>query len=153
MADLLPFKAKIKTFSIVKCAESAGAFLETAITSPASAAAYLRPLFDQEDSGREHFAVLFLNTKQRPIAAKILFSGSVNEAAVYPREIARAALLLNAKAVIVAHNHPSGEVTPSAEDIALSRRIKMGLALLDIQLHDSLVLSVGDGRYHAIGIT
>lgn len=146
-----PYRAKLKTFTILKVAESQ-TLPESPISTPAAAAGYLLPFFQASDAGREHFAVLFLNAKHHPIAAKVLFSGSSSETAVYPREIARAAVLVGASALVIAHNHPTGDLTPSAEDICLTRRVQDGLRLLDIRLLDSLVIDE-DGRYIAINKT
>lgn len=146
-----PYRARLKTFAVVKVAEPSQPSPRP-ITTPAEAAEYLLPFFLAADAGREHFAVLLLNAKHHAIAAKILFSGSSSETAVYPKEIARAALLVGASAMVIAHNHPTGDLTPSAEDSALTRRVEGALKLLDIRLLDSLVLG-DDGRYVAINKT
>jgi DNA repair protein RadC len=91
----------------------------------------------------EVFAALFLDTKHRVIAFTEIFRGTVDGAEVHPREVAREALKHNAAAIILAHNHPSGNSEPSAADRAVTARLKQSLALLDIRVLDHFV--IGDG--------
>lgn len=91
----------------------------------------------------EVFAALFLDTRHRALAFEELFRGSVDGAEVHPREVVRRALVHNAAAVIVGHNHPSGSAEPSAADRAVTARLKQALALVDIRLLDHFV--IGDG--------
>lgn len=92
----------------------------------------------------EVFAVLFLDTRHRPVAFERLFNGTIDGATVYPRVVAVRALELNASAVIFAHNHPSGINEPSLADQAITRRLRDALALLDIRVLDHFV--IGDGK-------
>jgi len=112
------------------------------------------PLSNAEDAGQyfsarlrphkqEVFAVLFLDTKHCAIAFEELFSGTIDRSQVHPREVARRALAHNASAVIVGHNHPSGNPEPSAADRSLTERLRSALDLLEIRLLDHFV--VGDG--------
>lgn len=89
---------------------------------------------------REVFAAVFLDTRHRLIEYAELFFGSVDGAEVHPRELVRQALLLNSAAVVVAHNHPSGEPEPSAADRALTSRLKQALSLIDVRLLDHFVV-------------
>jgi DNA repair protein RadC len=91
----------------------------------------------------ETFAVMFLDTRHRLLAFEELFRGTVNAAEVYPREVARRALTHNASAVIVGHNHPSGNPEPSASDHAVTQRLQHALKLIDVDLLDHFI--VGDG--------
>lgn len=91
----------------------------------------------------EVFAALFLDTRHRAIAFEELFRGTIDGAEVHPREVAQRALTLHASAVIVGHNHPSGNGEPSAADRAVTLRLKQALSLLDIRLLDHFV--IGDG--------
>lgn len=95
------------------------------------------------DKGAETFAALFLDARHRRIAFEELFHGTVDAAEVYPREVARRALVHNAAAVIVGHNHPSGSANPSDADVAVTRRLKQALLLVDVRLLDHFI--VGDG--------
>lgn len=94
---------------------------------------------------REVFLVLLLDTRHRLLVCRELFNGTINEARVYPREVVREALLASAAAVIVAHNHPSGETRPSSADIALTQTLKSALAVVDIPLLDHFI--VGQGQH------
>lgn len=89
---------------------------------------------------REVFAVAFLDTRHRLINYAELFQGTVDGAEVHPREVVRGALLHNAAALIVAHNHPSGSPEPSAADRAVTARLKQALALVDVRLLDHIIV-------------
>ena len=93
---------------------------------------------------QEVFACLFLDTKCRVIRYEEMFHGTVNEAKIYPREVVRRSLQLNASAVIFAHNHPSGDSTPSSADKMITERLKFALAAIDVKILDHLV--IGEGR-------
>jgi DNA repair protein RadC len=112
-----------------------------ALTNPDDTRNYLM----SELSGRayEVFACLFLDNKHRLIKFEELFFGTIDGASVYPREVVRKALQHNAAAVILAHNHPSGVADPSNADIAITRRLKEALGLIDVRVLDHLV--IGDG--------
>jgi len=111
------------------------------LTSPELTRAFLASRLRHRD--REVFLGLFLDNRHRLLAAEELFVGTLHAATVHPREVARRALGLNAAALIVAHNHPSGSAEPSAADIALTRRLREALELVDVRLLDHFV--VGDG--------
>ncbi len=96
------------------------------------------------DRKNEVFCVLFLDNRHRVLAFEELFQGTLNGTAVYPREVVKRALRLNAAAVILVHNHPSGVAEPSRADELLTNRLKEALTLVDIRLLDHLV--VGDGE-------
>jgi DNA repair protein RadC len=112
-----------------------------ALTSPAVAGDYLRLWLGRRPN--EVFAALFLDNRHRVIAAEELFQGTIDGASVHPREVVRRAIAHNAAALIVAHNHPSGVAEPSAADLAITRRLREALALVDIRLVDHLI--VGEG--------
>ena len=88
----------------------------------------------------EQFRILFLDLKNILIADEEQAEGSVGHVAVYPREVAKRALELNASALILVHNHPSGDPTPSAEDISMTRSVELACQTLGITLHDHLVI-------------
>lgn len=108
-------------------------------SSAASTRRYLQAQLRGEP--REVFAALYLDNRHRLIRYEPLFFGTIDSAAVYPREIARRALELNSAALIVAHNHPSGVAEPSDADVRITRRISDALALLDIRLLDHCVVA------------
>jgi len=93
----------------------------------------------------EVFACLFLDNKHRLIAFEKLFQGTIDAAAVYPREVVRRAMEHNAAAVILAHNHPSGVAEPSQSDHAITRRLVEALGLVEVRVLDHLV--IGDGGW------
>lgn len=93
-------------------------------------------------AGLEHevFAVLFLDSQHGLIEYVEMFRGTLNATAVYPREVVKAALLRNAAAVILSHNHPSGNSEPSQADKLLTQRLKEALALVDVHTLDHIVV-------------
>jgi DNA repair protein RadC len=93
----------------------------------------------------EQFRVLFLDTRNRLLADEAQARGTVNHTPVYPREVARRAMELHATALILVHNHPSGDPTPSRDDIVMTQRIDAALSTLSVRLHDHVI--VGNGRY------
>lgn len=92
-------------------------------------------------AAREHFVVLFLDRKNRLIESQTLSTGTVDHAPVYPREVVRAALLRDASALILIHNHPSGDTTPSRADIDMTRDIQRACKPLGIAVHDHIIIS------------
>lgn len=111
------------------------------LASPKAVAEYLRVLF----AGQEHetFVTLFLNSQNRLIAAEEMFRGTLTTTAVYPREIVKRGLKLNAAAAIFAHNHPSGTLDPSVSDVCLTEHLKQALATVDIVVLDHFVIAGG----------
>ena len=93
---------------------------------------------------REVFACLYLDTKHQVIAFKELFFGTIDGASVHPREVVKSALQHNAAAVIFAHNHPSGNSTPSQSDIDITKQLISALKLIDIRVLDHLIIGNGD---------
>ena len=89
---------------------------------------------------REEFRVLYLNNQNQLIAGETLFTGTINRTEVHPREVIKRALYHNAAAVVLAHNHPSGEVTPSKADRLITERLVQALALVDIRVPDHLIV-------------
>jgi DNA repair protein RadC len=91
----------------------------------------------------EVFAVMMLDTHHRLIAWRELFRGTLTQTSVYPREVVKEALALNAAAVLLVHNHPSGVGEPSRADEALTQLLKQALALVDVRVVDHLVVAGG----------
>lgn len=98
------------------------------------------------DADQEHFILLALNQQHAITGYKVIASGGMTEASIDPKIVFRAALLLGATAVIVAHNHPSGNPTPSAEDRAITRQLKQAAEILTFRLLDSLIVT-GTGYF------
>jgi DNA repair protein RadC len=111
------------------------------LNDPATCGAFFRLRLASEL--REHFEAAFLNNRHQLIAVERLFSGTVDGAEVHPRVVVQRALALNAAAVLLAHNHPSGNTDPSAADRALTTRMKAALGLVDIRLLDHFVVTAG----------
>ncbi|WGE35953.1 DNA repair protein RadC [Actinobacillus genomosp. 1] len=97
-----------------------------------------------ESEEREVFMVMFLDNQNRLIKKEKMFYGTINQATVYPREIIKEALKCNAAAIIVAHNHPSGNCTPSESDRILTKKIEMACDLVGIRFVDHIVVGKGD---------
>ena len=112
-----------------------------ALTSPQAVQAYLQAHLGHKN--HEVFAVLFLDSQLRLIVLEELFRGTLTHTSVYPREVALRALHWHAHAVVLAHNHPSGELQPSSADQQITQRLKEALALLDVQLLDHIIVTQG----------
>jgi DNA repair protein RadC len=93
----------------------------------------------------EQFRTLFLDSRNRLLADEVMGTGSVSHAPVYPREVVKRALELHATALILVHNHPSGDPTPSLDDVEMTHEIQSAARILGITLHDHIV--IGNGRW------
>jgi DNA repair protein RadC len=91
----------------------------------------------------EVFAVMFLDAQNRLIEMEVMFRGTLTQTSVYPREIVKRALDIEAAAVVLAHNHPSGTVQPSKADEALTQTLRQALALVDVRVLDHVVVAPG----------
>ena len=116
------------------------------VCSPGDAASVIEAYLRGVD--REHFIVLLLNTKNRLIGINTVSVGSLDLCIAHPREVFKPAILANAAGIIIAHNHPSGDTTPSRDDVELSKRIKDAGEILGIPLLDSII--VGDGPFYSL---
>lgn len=112
-----------------------------ALSSPESVRRYL----SSQLAGRQHevFCGLFLDNRHRVIEYTELFTGTIDSAAVYPREVVKSCLRSNAAAVIFAHNHPSGVAEPSDTDVRLTKKLTDALALIDVRVLDHLIIGQG----------
>ena len=111
------------------------------LSSPGEVRQYLS--LHLSDLEHEVFAALFLDNRHRVIEYTELFRGTIDSAAVYPREVVKHCLSRNAAAVIFAHNHPSGVAEPSDTDVRLTRKLTDALALIDVRVLDHLVIGRG----------
>jgi DNA repair protein RadC len=111
------------------------------LSSPEATRSYL--MYRLKGLAYEAFLCLFLDNRHRVISCEEMFRGTVDTAQVYPREVVKRALVLNAAAMILAHNHPSGDAEPSHADRAITARLKDALALIEVRVLDHLV--IGDG--------
>ena len=115
------------------------------LKSARESAEHLRAFLSNHPKDQEHFVAVFMNSQNQIISTEVISTGSLATAAVFPREIVKRLLALEAGAIIVAHNHPSGETTPSNSDRALTKKLQRGLEAIDVSLLDHLV--IGDGFY------
>ena len=111
------------------------------IRSPTDTEAFLKARL--RHLGHEVFCCLFLDNRHRVLRFEELFRGTIDGTSVYPREVVKEALAVNAAAVILAHNHPSGVAEPSQADERITKRLKSALELVDIRLLDHLVIGHG----------
>ena len=111
------------------------------LDTPAALAHYLQ--LHLAHRGHEVFAVLFLDAQHRLIALEEMFRGTLAETSVYPREVVGRALDLQAAAVVLAHNHPTGLVRPSRADEALTRGLRAALGLVDVRVLDHVIVGPG----------
>jgi len=117
------------------------------ITRPEEVAQYLRRRV--RDDAREHFVAIYLNGRHRPIADSVVSIGTATASLVHPREVFQPAIALGAVVVLIAHNHPSGDVTPSAEDLEVTRRLADSGRILGVTLLDHVVWA-RSGAFHSI---
>lgn len=110
-----------------------------ALSSPQAVRDFLRLSLN----GRQHevFVAIFLDAQHRVIASEEMFRGTLTQTSVYPREIVKAALRLNAAAVLFAHNHPSGVAEPSRADQSLTDALKQALSLVDVRVLDHFIIA------------
>ena len=117
-----------------------------ALRNPVDVARFVRQLV--RNDAREHFVTLMLDARHQPIAYQVVSIGTATASLVHPREVFQAAVGVGACAVIVAHNHPSGNPTPSREDLEVTRRLIQAGEVIGIRLIDSVV--AGDPGYVSI---
>jgi len=111
------------------------------LVTPESSALYAAGIYTMLDSDKEHLSVFALNNKNCVVGYKVVSTGTLTNAPAHPREIFRAAIFLDAAAIIVVHNHPSGDPTPSADDIAITKRLKECADIFGLRLLDHIILS------------
>ncbi len=97
---------------------------------------------------KEEFAIFLLDIKNRIIAQEVVFIGSLNSCIVHPREIFKKAIKISAASIILCHNHPSGDSTPSGEDISITRRLVEAGEIIGIHVLDHII--IGDGRFDSL---
>ena len=115
--------------------------LDKKIASSTQAADICRQLYDMHELSYEKMVILTLDTQLQVVGCFEVARGTIDESVIYPREIATRALLTNAKAVILAHNHPSGTSKPSAADINMTKKVKDVLAMLGMNLLDHIIVA------------
>ena len=133
---------------LVKESSSLYDYDQKVLNNPYAAAKLLNDIFDMEClRGVEHFVMLALDSKLRVVGEYDIHTGTINSSVVSIRSIFRRAMLCNANSIIVAHNHPSGVVKPSKEDVSITDRIKEAGEILDIKLQDHII--IGEDDYYS----
>jgi DNA repair protein RadC len=132
----MKYSIKLKTFQV---SESPSPFPDPC-TNPRTAETVLRTIFNTLDVDIESFLILALNAKGRIIGYKIIGQGTVSACLAGPREVLRSALVLGACSILVSHNHPSGDPSPSREDGLLTRNLRAGCEAIGIPLADHIIL-------------
>lgn len=135
-----------KRFNIVSVKlvkESSLLYKERSVKSPKDSYNLLKHFL--EDKDREYFIVAALDIKNQPVSVHVCHVGSLNSCIVHPREVMKTAILSNAASIMVGHNHPSGNSTPSSEDIEVTKRLVEAGKIIGIELLDHII--VGDDNY------
>ena len=114
------------------------------IKNAREAADHFRAYFS-DAAKREQFVVCFLNGQHRVLTTEVLFTGSITTSAVYPREVVQRILDLGAAAVMLAHKHPSGELTPANSDRAVTKKLQTALTAIDVDILDHII--IGGAEY------
>ena len=143
---MLNVTKRINIVSIKLVKESSFLYQTLTISSPKDAYEMIK---DQlQDLDREQFIIACLNTKNEPTNISVVSVGTLNKAIVHPREVFKTAILSNAASIMAFHNHPSGDTTPSDQDIQLTHRLVEAGELLGIKLLDHLI--IGDGSFTSL---
>lgn len=135
---------RVDIVSIKLVREASIMYQNRTINSPNDALELIKPFLQDED--RETFLVVCLDTKNQPTALNIVSIGTLNSSLVHPREVYKIALLANSNGIIIAHNHPSGDPTPSQEDIEVTRRLIEAGGILGITVMDHVIVG-SDHRF------
>ena len=122
---------------------------ETLSNAKAAQAFFRRVIETQGQPDREQFVQAMLNSKNGVIGVNIVSIGCLTSATVHPREVFKPAILANAAALIFCHNHPSGDCTPSTEDIAVTEKLVAAAEIMGITVHEHLVISMYDDRFYS----
>jgi DNA repair protein RadC len=109
------------------------------ICSSKSAADHLRAYF-ADAAKKEKFVVCFINGQNKVLTTEVLFQGSLTSSAVYPREVVTRVIELGAAAIVIGHNHPSGEIKPSSSDKAVTKKLQIALEAIDVQVLDHIII-------------
>lgn len=120
----------------------------TKLASPADCVAYLRNVAKLDTYPQERFIVVYLSAKLKPVGYETISIGGINASFAHPREVFRGAILNNAYSIIVAHNHPSGDPTPSGTDIDTSRTLKSAGEVIGISVLDHII--IGEDDYYSL---
>lgn len=137
---------RINIVSLKMVKEKSILYANRSITSVKEAVELLKDFFYESD--REMLLVCCLNTKNEPNYINIVSIGTLTSSLVHPREVFKASIMSNSASIILAHNHPSGNSTPSEEDLKITKRIKEAGDILGIKLLDHII--IGDNNYESL---
>ncbi len=140
-----PSAKRVSIVTLKMIRESSVLYGKRRIAKPPDALELLQPFLAEED--RERFMVLCLDSKNQPTTLHSVSVGNLNSAPVHPREVFKTAILGNANAIILSHNHPSGDPTPSQEDLEVTRRLQEAGKILGIEVLDHIILGGGTECY------
>lgn len=140
----IKFKQIKAVYETVVVREEVNNYLKTGTRFTSPSQVYETFSFMMKET-KEMFITLHLDGKNRIIAMDLVSIGSLNQSIVHPREVFKTACLSNAAAIILIHQHPTGDSTPSSEDIAITRRLKEAGEIMGIKILDHII--VGDGEY------
>jgi DNA repair protein RadC len=138
------YRLKLATWTVVR---DCGAPSPRTLSTPATVAELARDLLREHDDDKEHFWVILLNAQNHYLLHTEVSVGTQSASLVHPREVLGPALREGATSVILIHNHPSGDPTPSREDLRLTRQLRDAAALLDLNLHDHIIIGNGTASW------
>jgi len=141
------YRLKLATWTVVR---EPGQPSPRKLNKPADAAALATDLLRDADDDKEHFWVVMLNTQNGYLMHTLISTGTLSASLVHPREVFGPALREGAASIILIHNHPSGDPTPSPEDRRLTRQLADGGRLLDIRVHDHVIVGNGTLTYRSL---
>lgn len=136
---------RINIMSVKLIRERSVLYEHKSINRPQEAHDLIQTVLDLNSEAVEKFGIIALTTKNKIAGIHIISVGSLNAAVVHPREVFKSAILNNAASLVCFHNHPSGDPTPSAEDIALTKRLAEAGEIMGIDMLDHII--TGDGRF------
>ncbi len=134
------YRLKLATWTVVR---EAGRPSPRTLSSPAAAVELARDLLRDYDDDKEHFWAVFLNAQNHYLLHTLVSTGTQSASLVHPREVLGPALREGASSVILVHNHPSGDPSPSREDLRLTRQLADAARLLDLRVHDHIIIGNG----------
>lgn len=140
-------KKRIEIVKVKMVKESTLNYSPRRISSPHDAIGLIKYMID--DSDRENFIVVCLDTKNQPTHVEICSKGSLNASIVHPREVFKTAIISNSASIMLAHNHPSGDINPSNEDIAITKRLIEAGAIIGIKILDHVIIDGDEGKYYS----
>jgi DNA repair protein RadC len=144
--DRTKYNLHVVSFSVVREDTEDHTGKRPILSEPAAVAALARQII--ADDAKEHFWALLLNSQNRLVAAHEVSTGTLSASLVHPREVFAPALrIMGIASLVLVHNHPSGDPTPSREDLRLTRQLVEGAKLLDLSIHDHVIVGNGTDAY------